>query len=154
MQLEYVIGARGDVFIGFVDGGQHVAVAGDFFLVPVTGFDFLLDYGLQTFISGIDALDAVGCIGTLDFGDLQQSCEYVRLGLDEELLTAAAFMEPGQQSHDLRSEEVFGPAYEIKFVHSAYGLQGEDSVFLPQKRIFCTKIRKMMQKTVKMRQIT
>lgn len=29
VQLEDAVGARGDVFVGFVDGGQHVAVAGD-----------------------------------------------------------------------------------------------------------------------------
>lgn len=78
-------------------------------------------------------------------------CEHIRLGLDEEFLAAAAFVEAGQQSHDLRREKFFGAVYEIKFVHSAYGLQGEDSVFLPQKRIFCIKIKKMMQKAIEMR---
>ena len=151
VQLQDVVGARGDVFVGFVDRGQHVAVAGDLFLVPVPGLDFLLDNGLQALVSGIDALDAVGRIGALNLGDLQQGCKDVRLCLDEEFLATTAFMEPGQQGYDLRSEEVFRPVDEIKFVHSAYGLQGEDSVFLPQKRIICIKIGKMVQERTLMR---
>ena len=36
--------------------------------------------------------------------------------------TAAAFVEAGQQSHDLRREKFFGAVYEIKFMQSAYCL--------------------------------
>ena len=42
VQLEYVVGARGDVFVGLVDRGQHVAVAGDLLFIAVAGLDFLL----------------------------------------------------------------------------------------------------------------
>ena len=136
VQLQDVVGARCDVLVGLVDRGQYVTIAGDLFLVPVPGLDFFLDNGLQALVSSIDALDAVGCIGTLDLGDLQQGCEDVRFCLDEEFLATAAFMEPGQQGYDLRREEVFGPSGEIKFVHSEYGFHKAKIVFFCLKNEF------------------
>lgn len=51
-----------------------------------------------------------------------QDQRIISRGLDEVFLAAAAFVEAGQQSHDLRSEKFFGAVYEIKFVQSAYCL--------------------------------
>lgn len=60
VQLKDVIRSRSYVLVGFVDGCQLVTIAGDFLFIAVTGFHFFLDYGLQAFVSCIDALDAVG----------------------------------------------------------------------------------------------
>lgn len=60
VQLKDVIRSRSYVLVGFVDGCQHVTIAGDFLFIAVTGFHFFLDYGLQAFVGCIDALDAVG----------------------------------------------------------------------------------------------
>lgn len=154
VQLQDVIGAGGYVLVRLVDGGQHVAVAGDLFLITVAGLDLFLDDCFQTFVRGIDTLNTVGSVGTLNLCHFQQSSEDVRLRFDEELLPTPALVEASQKGDNLRSEEIFGVVYEIKFVHSAFGLQGKYSVFLPQKRIICIKSKKMMQKTTEMRQIT
>ena len=154
VQLEDVIGARGYVLIGFVDGGQYVSVAGNLFLIAIARLDLFLDDRFQAFVRRIDTLNTVGSVGTLNLGHFQQGGKNVRLRFDEEFLATPAFVQAGQNGNYLRSEEIFRAVYEIKFVHSAFGLQGKYSVFLPQKRIICIKFEKMMQKTTRMRQIT
>lgn len=92
MKLEDVVGARGHVFVGLVDRGQHIAVTGDFLFVAVAGLYPFLHQGTEAFVGGVDTFDPVGCAGTLDLGHFQEGGEDVRLGFDEELLPSAAFV--------------------------------------------------------------
>ena len=100
-------------------GSQHIAVTGDFLLIAVTRLDFFLDQSIQTLVSRIDSLDAVGCSCTLDFGNLKQGCEDISLGLDEKFLSAPAFMQARENTDHFWREKVFGEVYEVKLVHIA-----------------------------------
>lgn len=61
---------------------------------------------------------AVSVIERVDAEEVQdeyrhQDQRIIGRGLDEEFLAATAFVEAGQQSHDLRREKFFGAVYEI-----------------------------------------
>ena len=83
VQLKDVVGTRCYIFEGFVNGGQHVTITGDLFLIAVPWLNFFLDDGLQSLIGCIDALDAVRGIGTLDLCNFQQGYENIGLSFNE-----------------------------------------------------------------------
>ena len=146
VQLKDAVGVRCNILIGLVDRGQNVPITGYLFLIAVPRLDFLLDDGPQPLVGSIDALDAVGSIGTLDFSNFQHGGEDVGLSFDEEFLATAAFMQARQQGDDIRSEEVFGTVDEIVFVHGESCFPRKYSIFLPHSIVFCLKFAEMMQK--------
>ena len=142
VQLEDVIGARGYVLIRFVDGGQYVSVAGNLFLIAIARLDLFLDDRFQAFVRRIDTLNTVRSVGALNLGHFQQGGKNVRLRFDEEFLATPAFVQAGQKGNYLRSEEIFRAVYEIKFVHSAFGLQANIVFFCLKKELSASNLRK------------
>ena len=58
MQLQDHAGFHGDILVALMDGSQHITITGNFVLVAVSRFRFLLHQSLNTFIR---------CINTLNF---------------------------------------------------------------------------------------
>ena len=100
-----------DIVKALMDGGQCIPVASDLLLVPGAGGSFVLHQLLQALVRGIDSLDFIGCLGTLDLGNLHQFGQSIGLGLDKQGLFSFVFMNLSQQGHDIRREQlliVFG----------------------------------------------
>ena len=57
--------------------GKHVTVTCDLLFTAIFWPGFLLDDHLQAFVRCADALDLVGRVGALDFGNLDELCQHV-----------------------------------------------------------------------------
>ena len=62
-----------------VDRIQRIPVSGDLRFVVVQGGAVLVDDGVDTFITGDDPLNRIGCFGALNFCNFDEPVELLRL---------------------------------------------------------------------------
>ena len=70
VKLQDHTGFDRNVLVALMDGSQYITISGDFFLTAVAWSGLVFDDFFQTLIGGIDALNSVGALRTLNPGDL------------------------------------------------------------------------------------
>ena len=119
-----------DIVKALMDGGQHIPVAGDLLLVPGARGGLVLHQLFQALVRGINALDFIGGLGTLNLGDLHQFGQGIGLGLDKQGLFSFIFMNLSQQGHDIRREQLLIVFGKIVGAHPVPRFKSISSFFL------------------------
>ena len=118
MKLQNDGGLRRDIVVTLVDCGQHIAVTGDLFLAAGLRHSLVADNFLEAIIRRNDALDTVGCLGTLNFCNLQQVSQCICLRLNKEVLLPLVLVDLRKIRHNLRRQELVVLCFEVEFSHS------------------------------------
>ena len=101
VELQDVILGDGDGIEVLVDEVQHISVAGDLLLVPVSRRCFLLHKLPDTGVCSHDALNGIGCLGALHLCDLYQFLQFLWPLFQVQFLLSRFFINRRDQAQNL-----------------------------------------------------
>lgn len=102
MELQDVVGRKGNVFIIFMNDAQGIPIAGDLLLVARTRCGLIRQQLFQARIGRAYPFDGIGCFRALHFSDLDKLFKLLRRVFQIEFLLALCLMNGGDIGDGLR----------------------------------------------------
>jgi hypothetical protein len=103
--------------MAFVDSCKNIAISGDFFLTSGFGHSLFANNLLQTFPGGNNALNLIGCFGTLNFANLNKFRENIAFCLHKKILLPLKLVNLSQIGHHIGSQKFFIFRFEVELSH-------------------------------------
>lgn len=95
MQLEDCIWGRWNVVVAFVDGGEYVAIAGDFLLGTIVWRGFSCNQCVESLVAGRDTFNTIGCVGALNACNRDECVQQIRPDCSLYALATFGFVDGG-----------------------------------------------------------
>ena len=70
---------RWNVVVAFVDGGEYVAIAGDFLLGTIVWRGFSCNQCVESLVAGRDTFNTIGCVGALNACNRDECVQQISL---------------------------------------------------------------------------
>ena len=102
MELQDIVGRKGNVFIIFMNDAQGIPIAGDLLLVARTRCGLIRQQLFQARIGRAYPFDGIGCFCALHFSDLDKLFKLLRRVFQIEFLLSLRLMNGGDIGNGLR----------------------------------------------------